>query len=213
MSVLAITEEQGTPEWFAARVGIATASMFNKVITPTGKLSSQASSYIDMLLADEIAGEPFAKASTKWMDRGSEYEAEARDWIAFEFGVDVEQTGFLLNEELQAGCSPDGLIGLDTGLELKCPSPHVHIGYLRSQILPADYKLQVYGSMLVTGRKQWLFASYHPQLPPYAILVKQDLEFQEKIREALIGFRKAYLKAKGEVEEIFQRGFDFTLDD
>ena len=77
---------------------------------------------------------------------------------------------------------------VDTGLEIKCPKDHTHVGYLRSQKIPTKYIPQVQGSMLVTGFKSWYFMSYYPAMPPLIIEVKRDDEYIAKLKDALDEF-------------------------
>ena len=84
-------------------------------------------------------------------------------------------------EELEVGCSPDGLVGEDGGIEGKCPNPATHPSYLELvDTPPSEYRWQVQGSMLVTGRPWWDFVSYHPDFPDelqlHVVRVKRDEE-------------------------------------
>ena len=165
---------QGSPEWFAARMGIPTASNFDRIITPTGKTSTQAEGYMNRLLAEWLTGKPSDIEQSEWMKRGIEMEAEARLYYAFRHDVEIRQIGIVYKDESRlVSCSPDGLHG-DGGLEIKCPAPHTHVGYLLSGALPNDYIPQVQGSMYVTGAPWWDFISNHPDMEPVIVRVKRD---------------------------------------
>jgi hypothetical protein len=170
--------EQGKPEWLAARCGIPTASEFGKILTSTGKVSTQAGGYMNKLLAEWMMGEASPSYASEWMERGNEVEAEARDFYSFDTGQEVETIGFALKDERGlVGCSPDCLVGDAGGLEIKCPSPAIHVEYLLAGKVPTKYVPQVQGCLWVTGREWWDFLSYHPELPPLKIRVARDEQY------------------------------------
>ncbi len=182
--------EQLSDEWFQARVGVPSASCFDKVVTSKGDPSKQAVNYAYTLAGERIAG---AKAETHQsyaMARGCEMEAEARQLFELITGYQVRQTGILYpDENKQFSCSPDGLIDeAETGLEIKSPLIHTHVSYLLAGKLPTEYVQQVQGSMLITGFQTWHFFSYYPGLPPLHVIVKRDDEFIGKLSAALDNF-------------------------
>ena len=178
--------EQGSPEWFAARRNIPTASEFGRIIGVTGKVST-AKSYLYELAGARITGVDKGNFQSAAMARGTEMEPEARAYFELVMGVEVEQVGFILDDSKRYGCSPDGLFG-DTGLEVKCPSVHVHIGYLLAGVLPSDYFAQVQGSMLVMGFSHYWFCSYYPGLPALILDVQRDWKFTAALKVALDEF-------------------------
>jgi hypothetical protein len=199
---------QYSPEWWEIRRGVPTASQFDKILTPTGKLSSQATAYIDELIADRFVLNPnfmTERPMTRAMANGTDMEPEARRWYAMEHPERrVVQVGFCVTDDGRFGCSPDALVGDDGVLELKCPLGKTHVGYLREGLLPADYRPQCHGHLIVTGRPWVDFVSYAPGLPPFSIRVTAD-SYTEKLRSALDVFWEQYqatltalLKPKGE---------------
>lgn len=168
--------EQGTPEWLQARLGIPTASCFSKLITSAGKKSTQIDGYLNTLVAESLMGEPAESFQTDWMARGNELEPEARAWYEFQTDSDIQQVGFVTLDDSTAGASPDGLTD-GSGLELKCPKAETHVGYLRSNKLPAAYVPQVQGCMWICERETWDFVSYHPLMPKLLITVQRDDAF------------------------------------
>ena len=170
--------EQGTDEWFQARLGRVTASNVSKLLTPA-KLgrSSQAASYMAELAAERVLGAPCAnEASSGWMDRGNELEGEARDWFALAV-ADVEEVAMIEHGELLVSCSPDGIQEGAFGLEVKCPSAKVHASYVRNpDALLAAYRLQVQLSLWITCWPAWRLLSYCPGLPPVLTAVRPDPE-------------------------------------
>ena len=184
--------EQYSEEWWEARRGLPTASEFSKIVTPTGKLSTQAQAYIFELIAEtytreqELTFEPSA-----WMLRGLELEPEARDWVAFDLGERVKEVGLVTNNGGKLGASPDGIIGKRIPLEIKCPKASTHVRYSYENKLPDTYKAQVHGQMIVCGSTEALFVSYHPELDPFVFHVERD-EYTEALDAALTQFLKQY---------------------
>jgi hypothetical protein len=179
---------QGTPEWHIIRCGKPTASNFGKILTATGKASTSAQGYMDSLLADWLAGEPAdAMEATFWMERGVETEDEARQAYSIITGREVQQVGFCMEDGERWGCSPDGLVGGDGGLEIKCPKASTLISYYRSGC-PAEYRPQIQGCMMVTDRAWWDFMGYHPSLRPLIVRVERDEQYIIQQREALEKF-------------------------
>lgn len=169
--------EQGSPEWLAARLGIPSASMFAKIVTTKGAWSTSADSYINQLVAERLTGEREEVFQSHHMIRGTELEPDARDLYSLMTDSEVTEVGFCLHDTLAAGCSPDGLIGEDGGLEIKCPAPSTHVEYLRGGVLPSKYKQQVMGCLWITGREWWDFMSYHPTMKPLIVRVERDEEY------------------------------------
>ena len=190
--------EQGTSEWLEARLGIATSSSFDKIISSTGKSSTQSDAYLNKLLGDYLAGSPEESYKNEHMEHGNETEDEARVFFEFETGLDVEQVGFCKIDG--AGCSPDGLIGTDSGLEIKCPTRPVHVGYLRSNKIPYKYIPQVQGSMYVTGRNSWYFMSYHQDLQPLIVKVQRDQDWINLLITQLAKFNTKLDEVKNQLE-------------
>jgi hypothetical protein len=180
--VIRLDCEQGSPEWFAARLALPTASRFDQIITPkTLKLSASSEKYRNELLAEWLLGESLSAGHDgEFMNRGRALEEEARDWYELQRDVEVERVGFILRDEQNAGCSPDGLVGADGGLEIKCPSAAVHVGYLLDSVGEA-YRCQVQGSLWITGRAWWDVLSYHPSLPKALVRVERDEAFIEAL--------------------------------
>lgn len=192
--------EQGSPKWFAARLGKPTASEFDKIITAGGKASTQADGLMHKLLAELITGKPAVFTESDWMKRGKEFEAEARDFLAFQTDTEIRQVGFVTTDCGSFGCSPDGMYA-EGGCELKCPSPAVHVSYLLADRLPSEYVPQVQGSMLVTGAPWWDFVSYHPDMPPLILRVERDEAYHEALAEYMGKFLLKLNKAKAELIE------------
>lgn len=198
--------EQGSEEWLKLRLGRPTASEFSRIITPKKrKFSDGADSYINQLIGESMAlhypvGAP--SYTSRAMEWGNETEGEARRWFAMETGLEVRQVGFITTDDGRFGASPDGLVGTDAGLELKCPNPETQVRYLREGVCPAEYLPQVHGGLVVGSGTltHWWFLSYCPGLPPFKLRVDPD-EFTTELRVCLEMFHAKYqevlLKVKG----------------
>lgn len=164
--------EQGTQEWLFDRLGKPSASNFDKILTPAKmEISKAREAYLYELCSDMISGE--IKESYKSFDmlRGNEKEADAVSAYEFLHDCEIQRVGFCLTDDGRYGASPDGLIGENGGVEIKCPKLITHHGYVKDNVLPRDYKLQVLGNLLVTGREWWDFMSYFPNIKPFIIRV------------------------------------------
>lgn len=182
--------EQGTPGWVEARLGIPTASRFDKIITPkTLKLSKSADMLICTLIAEKLLGQFQDNEESDWMNRGSNLENVAADDYAFTHDVDLQRVGFCTTDDGLIGCSPDRLIvGQRAGLEIKNPSAAKHISYLLNPDSLLDaYRCQVQGCLWVTDFDYWDLMSYHPYLPRVIVRCKPDRTFNAAIDIAMYG--------------------------
>lgn len=170
--------EQGSADWFAIRCGKVTASRVADVIakTKTGPSASRLN-YAAQLIAERLTGtvaESYSNAAMAW---GTEQEPEAR--LAYEFRTDaeVEPVAFVTHPLIaMSGASPDGLIGIDGMLEIKCPNTATHIETLRGQSIPGKYQTQMLWQMACTGRQWCDFVSFDPRMPEEMRLFVQRLE-------------------------------------
>lgn len=170
MPVEILTCEQGSPDWFAARLGIPTASEFSTVMAKgEGKTRK---TYMLKLAGEILTGEPMESYTNANMERGKIMEDEARALYAFQCDAEIERVGFIRNGG--KGCSPDSLIGEKRGLEIKTALPHIQIDRLMRGELPPEHKAQVQGSIWVSERDEWDFASYWPKLPLFVKRVYRD---------------------------------------
>lgn len=162
--------EQGSPEWFAARAGIPTASRFATVMAKgEGKTRAE---YMRKLAGEIITGELAEGFTTPHMERGKLMEDEARETYAFINSVEPYQVGFIRSGD--KGASPDSLIGTLGGLEIKTALPHIQIDRLERDRLPPEHKAQVQGNLWISEREWWDFVSYWPRLPMLITRVYRD---------------------------------------
>lgn len=186
--------EQGTPEWFAARLGNVTASRVADVIAKTKSgYSASRENYMAQLICERMTNtvaESYTNAAMQW---GTETEPLAR--AAYESIADVlvDEVGYIAHPTIErAGASPDGLIGVFGLLEIKCPNTATHIDTLISEKVPTKYITQVQWQMSCTGRTWADFVSFDPRLPSglqmFVKRVEFDAEYVAMLKEEVIKF-------------------------
>lgn len=181
--------EQGSEEWMRLRLGIPTASAFDKIITTEGKPSTQRDKYLKTLLAEYIMGVPVQEVTTALMQRGREMEHQAVQKYELVNVVDTERIGFVTTDDGLIGASPDRLVGDDGMLEIKCPTPTVHVEYLLAGVGASKaYKAQVQGQLMVTEREWSDTLSYCPAMPDALYRVTPDEKYIKTMRELLANF-------------------------
>lgn len=159
--------EQRSPEWYAARLGHVTASRVADIVakTKTGYGTSRAN-YMAELICERLTGMQGASYASAAMQWGTETEPMARAAYEAKVGSLVIETGFVPHGSIpMAGASPDGLIGDDGLVEVKCPITATHIDTLLGQSVPGRYITQMQWQMACTGRKWCDFVSYDPRMP------------------------------------------------
>lgn len=177
---------QGSEEWDAWRAR-PTASEFGSFITPAkGQYSAQATAYAAKIVAKRI-GVYVEPPPSFWMEWGTEQEPHARAAYEAATSLRVQTVGFILPDETDAyGGSPDGLINDDGLIEIKCPAPETLISYHASGKLPDQYKPQVQGLLMISGREWCDFWAWHPDIAPFHYTVHADEEYQAKIAKGLL---------------------------
>jgi putative phage-type endonuclease len=158
---------QGTPEWFAQRLGKVTASRVADVIakTKTGYSTSRAN-YLAQLVAERLTGQAAESFSNAAMQHGTETEPLARMAYETETGLMVTEVAMIDHPTIpMTGASPDGLVGESGLVEIKCPNTATHIDTLLSDKAPTKYIPQMQWQMVCTGRAWCDFVSFDPRLP------------------------------------------------
>ena len=160
--------EQNSAKWIWARTGRITASRICDLMA-TLKRGGEAASRRDYraeLIAERLTGRAEDCYVSKEMRSGSEQEPFARTAYEIRTGTMVDQVGFVFHPQLDfSGASPDGLIGKDGGLELKCPKTTTHLAYMTAGTVPKEYEYQLLWNMACTEREWWDFASFDARLP------------------------------------------------
>lgn len=189
-----INVEQGTAEWLAERLGHVTASRIVDVMAKgkSGEAKTR-ESYRWELVSQRMTGIVKDGFTSKAMEHGTATEPEARIHYEVTHGVFVDQVGFIKHPTIKwVGASPDGLVGDEGGLEIKCPNTDTHLQTIASGKAPAKYIGQMQMGMWVTGRKWWDFVSYDPRIQQknlryFCVRVMRDEEYiADMEREVLL---------------------------
>jgi putative phage-type endonuclease len=153
---------------------------------------AQRKNYKAELVVEILTGAKDEFYTNAAMQHGIDYEPVARTAYELESGNTVQDTGFWVDEELGAGASPDGFVGEDGLLEIKCPNTATHLETLEKKEVPYQYRAQVQGQMWITGRKWCDFVSYDPRLPENAqmiiIHVERDDDYIKNLAEEVETF-------------------------
>lgn len=171
-----MTDQQRTSEWFAARAGKVTASKVADVVarTKTGYSASR-ENYLAQLTVERLTGQPAESFSNAAMQWGTDQEPFARAVYELTKGDMVEETGFVIHPSItDSGASPDGLVGDDGLIEIKCPNTATHIETLLGGEIAGKYIHQMQWQMACTGRQWCDFVSFDPRMPEHLqLLVKR----------------------------------------
>ena len=183
---------QGSEAWHKLRLGIPTASNFAKIVTKVkADLSAQAADYALRLVAERLLNQTTAETfDGPWLERGKELEPMAAQQYEFVHEVVTVPVGFITTDDGTLGCSPDRLVAhpsLKLALEIKCPSQHVHLGYLLNGTTD-DYKPQVQGQILIAELDRADLYAYHPQMPAALVQTPRDDAYLAKLSAALRQF-------------------------
>ena len=159
--------EQRSDAWFAARIGKVTASRVADVLakTKTGYSASR-DNYMAQLVCERLTNQKADGFTNSAMQWGTETEPLARLSYEVANNVLVDEVGFVPHPSIiMAGASPDGLVGDNGLLEIKCPNTATHIETLLSQTVPGKYNTQMQFQMACTGREWCDFVSFDNRLP------------------------------------------------
>lgn len=188
MAVEIFEFDQGSSQWFAIRAGLPTSSEFSTILAKgrDGGVSVTRRKYMLRLAGEILTGEPEQTYSNGFMERGKEWEPEARNLYAFMQGVEPRQVGFVRNGK--KGCSPDSLIEADGALEIKSALPSVLLDLFERDTFPAEHKAQCQGALWVTEREWIDIVVYHPKLPLYRKRAVRDEPYIAELSAAVDKF-------------------------
>jgi exodeoxyribonuclease (lambda-induced) len=221
MNFTVIECEQRTPEWYAARVGVLTASEAQAMLSRPRKkdqVETEGRRVLRCRLALELVKGATVEAPedryvTPWMQRGIDREAEAIGKYEARFGELVQPVGFVRHNTLPIGCSPDGIVGdFDGGVEVKNVKWTTQLDYhdLKNEV-PSEYRAQVTHSLFVTELPWWDFVSYCPEVPGsgdlYRVRVMRDAV---DLDAYALAFRLFWNEVEKEAEAMRER---FALED
>jgi hypothetical protein len=172
--------EQGGPEWRQARCGLVTASRCADVVAMTkkGEEKSERAHYRAELICEILSGHPYPRHVTREMQWGIDHEADARVEYELRCGVLVETCGFVVNPYISRfGCSPDGFVGDDGMLQIKCPTTATHLGWILGGTVPLEHLPQMLAEFSCNPTRTWSdFVSYDPRMPEHLQLFIRRLE-------------------------------------
>jgi putative phage-type endonuclease len=190
------TIEQGTEEWHLLRAGKVTSSKISDMMAK-GKGSAESAgrrNYRAQLVAERLTGEVETDGyKNDAMQRGNDLEDAARSCYEFEGGQEVKQVAFILHPEIEnKGSSPDGLVGEEGQIEIKCLNTANHIDILLKNVIPTTYLKQMHDQMGCSGRLWNDFVSYDPRMPEELQLVvirlMRDQAIIDEINAATVDF-------------------------
>lgn len=183
--------EQGSEAWMQLRSGKVTASKVSDVMSAITTAGYR--NYLADLVVERLTGnktESFTNAAMQW---GVDQEPLARAEYEVKTGNFVDQIAFVDHPTIvNFGCSPDGLVGDDGLIEIKCPNTATHIDYVMQDKVPTKYIPQIQCQLAVTGRKWCDFVSFDPRLPDglqiLIVRLERDDEYIEKLEARVVKF-------------------------
>jgi putative phage-type endonuclease len=169
---------QGGQEWFQARMGCVTSSRVADAVAKLKRSTNESAARYNLrmeMMCELLTGNPSQHFVSQWMEEGRDKEPLARAEYELLTGSTVEQIGFIYHPTIKrAGASPDGLIGDDGLIEIKCPKDTTHLRYLMDDAVPEEYQPQMLWQMACTERAWCDFVSYSPEVPePYQLFIKR----------------------------------------
>jgi hypothetical protein len=186
-----LTCEQGTAEWYEARLGIPTASEFATVLMKGRKKGAESvtrKKYMCRLAAERVTGEPREPVTSRHLERGKVMEPEARELYEFAHGVECQQVGFIRDNDKRAGCSPDSLVGEDGMLEIKSAFPEFIVEMIDSSGDPSEHTAQRQGNLWL-AKREWIdLLVYWPGMPPYECRTYRDEPYIKTLDEEVERF-------------------------
>ena len=168
--------EQGSEEWFRARMGLPTSSEFQCLLAKGrgGGESKGRATYLRKLAGERLTGAPMEHYQNGYLERGHAMEDEARAWYELTTEADVKRIGFIRHDGFRAGASPDGLIGNDGLVEVKTKAPHLLLEALDGGEFPPEHKAQVQGALWLSGRQWCDLICYFTRMPVLKIRAVRD---------------------------------------
>lgn len=201
--MIIVDVEQGTDAWHQARLGIPTASKFEKIISPTGKQSIQWEAYAHEILAEEIVGRNIEGYRSADMEEGQRREDESVNYYELKKEIDTTKVGFITNDAKTIGCSPDRLVGKDGLLEMKNPKHGTQVDYLLLETNVAkSYWPQLQGELYVSERHWVDIMSYFPGMPEVVVRVERDEPYIRLMDEMLAEFNAKLAKKRSRLIEL-----------
>lgn len=186
---------QCSDEWAAVRRGIVTSSVVGRLITPAKLAAAKneaARNVVAAIVAERITGKTDDDGGVSWdMLRGREHEPYAREAYSTSHAT-VREMGFMARDDwgFSIGWSPDGLVGADGCIEIKCPRAKRHLATIVADEVPAEHTAQIQTALLVSGRAWCDFVSFYGGMPLYRKRVLPDPAWREAILAAVTAFEE-----------------------
>ena len=186
--------QQGTDAWFQQRLGKVTASKIGDIVAKTKSgYSTSRANYMAQLVVERLTGvkaDSFTNAAMEW---GTQTEPLARAAYELKNGVMVDEVAMIDHPTIpMSGASPDGLVGEDGMIEIKCPNTATHLDTLLSGEADKRYTYQQQWQMACTGRKWNEFVSFDPRMPDNLQLfikrVERDDELIKELEAEVVKF-------------------------
>lgn len=185
-----MSDTQRTPEWYSSRCARVTASAISNVMMDKSKAGYR--NYMAQLVCERLTGQATETYTSPAMQHGIDTEAEARAAYSARVGQLVEEVGFIKHPKLEAGASPDGLVGTEGLVEIKCLQPAASLDIIESKKVPTEHRLQMQWQMAVTGRDWCDYVVYQPKLPErlrlHIIRIHRDQPQILEITQAVTNF-------------------------
>lgn len=196
---------QKSKEWFEVKKGKLGAS-HAQCIQAQGK---GLETYILELMSENYSSAERESYINSHMERGNELEEQARSIYELETGNEVSEVGFIEYDDY-VGCSPDGLVGEDGLMEIKCPSDKVYFQYLLDGIVDKKYYYQMQMQMMITGRNWCDYVVYNPNYKK-SIIIKRIEKDNEAFNKLFKGFEIAKHKIN-EIKKTLKEGIDENVN-
>lgn len=199
---------QRTAEWFQARLGKVTSSNIYNVLSRTTKNlpTSKYEEYKIKLMTERLVGEISQSYTTAAMQWGIEHEENALKEYAFIYDTEVTQCGFIQHPTIQmAGASPDGLIGENGLVEIKCPQSANHLRFWMTETIKPEYLAQMHFQMACTGRQWCDFVSYDPRFAEQSAHLRLKVQRIHRNDEQIETINQAVETFLEEIEQDIQQ--------
>ncbi|EJF84068.1 hypothetical protein MCU_00736 [Bartonella elizabethae Re6043vi] len=200
--------EQRTAEWFQARLGKVTASNVYNVLSKTAKgmPTSKYEDYKIKLMTERLTEEISQSYTTPAMQWGIEHEEDALREYAFIYDTEITQCGFIQHPTIQmAGASPDGFVGEDGLVEIKCPQSPNHLRFFIDSNIKPEYHAQMQFQMACTGRKWCDFVSYNPNFVGKSTSLRMKIKRINRDEEQIEQINQAVEIFLAEIEQEMQK--------
>lgn len=176
--------EQHSSAWWAARCGKVTASRVGDImaLTQKGKPTAARGNYLREKIAERITGKNRDRRKVASLDHRLELEPDARAAYSFYFDQEIQLVGFVEHPRIpNFGASPDGLIGSDGGLEIKCCDAEGHLEIVMADKIDPDYFYQCHSNIACTERDWWAFTAFNPDMPEELKLYRKIIERDDQL--------------------------------